>query len=353
MNGVSTTNGSKKINREATERQTRLEVALNNAKREGDKDPTRKAYEALAEHYTAKGDFNNALTKYLDTRDTNTDSLDTCLNIIKTSISIGSMADVKTQANRAQQLHQQQMTKEKAAMINASMGLYNLKVGNYRGAAESFMRCTVDIGDKYGDVITSRDIAVYGSICALSSYGRSALKEEVLNNQNFKQFLELVPTWRKLIHDYQSSKYAACLSALEKMRNDLLLDYYLAPHISKLIAKLFNQSLQQYFKPFTSVKMDSMAIAFGMDLGALEKQLVQLIADGKIAARIDSNAKVLYARHSDERAATFEQALTLGNKYVRDTKSLLLRMSLVEHDFVVRQPMGRLRRDRDDDGKKD
>jgi hypothetical protein len=50
-----------------------------------------------------------------------------------------------------------------------------------------------------------------------------------------------------------------------------------------------------------------MATAFNMDVNALEKQLQYLIAEGKVAARIDSHAKVLYARHTNERAQTFEK----------------------------------------------
>ena len=51
----------------------------------------------------------------------------------------------------------------------------------------------------------------------------------------------------------------------------------------------------QYFSPFVSVDMTLMASAFNTPVEALEKELAQLIMDGKIASRIDSQNKVPYA----------------------------------------------------------
>ena len=93
-----------------------------------------------------------------------------------------------------------------------------------------------------------------------------------------------------------------------------------------------------------------MAASFSMDVPTLQNQLAYLIADNKIQARIDSHSKVLIARHADARSNTYEQALALGNKYVRDCKSMLMRLSLVENEFVVKHPEQR-RKKEDDDGK--
>ena len=57
---------------------------------------------------------------------------------------------------------------------------------------------------------------------------------------------------------------------------------------------------------------------------------------GQIPARIDSHNKVLHARHADQRTATFQKALAMGDEYVRDSMALLLRINLMRHDFVVK-----------------
>jgi COP9 signalosome complex subunit 1 len=73
-----------------------------------------------------------------------------------------------------------------------------------------------------------------------------------------------------------------------------------------------------------------------MSLSDLEKQLVELICENKISARIDSHNKILHARFTDERISTFEHSLQVGDKYVYEMTSLLLRMSLMENEITVK-----------------
>lgn len=48
----------------------------------------------------------------------------------------------------------------------------------------------------------------------------------------------------------------------------------------------------QYFSPYSSVDLHKMATAFNTDVASLENELIALILDGQISARIDSHDKV-------------------------------------------------------------
>ena len=50
--------------------------------------------------------------------------------------------------------------------------------------------------------------------------------------------------------------------------------------------------LFQYFSPYLSADMGKMAVAFNTTVLKLEDELMQLILDGQINARIDSHSKV-------------------------------------------------------------
>ena len=76
------------------------------------------------------------------------------------------------------------------------------------------------------------------------------------------------------------------------MKDNLLLDMYLAPHVPTLYTKIRNRALIQYFSPYMSADMRRMAEAFNTSVSALEDELMQLILDGQIQARIDSHNKV-------------------------------------------------------------
>lgn len=56
--------------------------------------------------------------------------------------------------------------------------------------------------------------------------------------------------------------------------------------------RITNRALVMYFQPFSSVRLDKMASAFGLELAELERMVVTLIQEGYIKARVDSHNKV-------------------------------------------------------------
>uniref|UniRef100_A0A2P2JYD9 COP9 signalosome complex subunit 1 C-terminal helix domain-containing protein n=1 Tax=Rhizophora mucronata TaxID=61149 RepID=A0A2P2JYD9_RHIMU len=55
-----------------------------------------------------------------------------------------------------------------------------------------------------------------------------------------------------------------------------------------------------------------------------------------LQARIDSHNKVLYARHADQRNATFQRVLQTGSEFDRDVRAMLLRANLIKHEYNTR-----------------
>jgi len=169
----------------------------------------------------------------------------------------------------------------------------------------------------------------------------------VIDNATFKNFLELVPEVRELINDFYSSRYASCLKYLDKIKSDLQLDIHLHEHVENLYERIRNKAIIQYFSPFISVDLNTMADAFNTNVAGLEKELSRLIMENQIQGRIDSHNKRLYARHTDQRSSTFEKALTVGDDYQRNTKAMLLRVNLMRNDIVVKAPRKEERGDRE------
>lgn len=56
----------------------------------------------------------------------------------------------------------------------------------------------------------------------------------------------------------------------------------------------------QYFGPYRSADLSKMALAFNTTVVQLEDELMQLILDNKISARIDSHNKVRIFRYKVE-----------------------------------------------------
>ena len=89
---------------------------------------------------------------------------------------------------------------------------------------------------------------MYGGLCALATFDRSKLHKEVLISNTFKLFLELEPQLRDVIINFYESKYGKCLTQLEDMRDNMMLDIYLASHVNTLFSMIRSRSLVQYFR---------------------------------------------------------------------------------------------------------
>lgn len=143
---------------------------------------------------------------------------------------------------------------------------------------------------------------------------------------------------RETINDFHASRYASMLTHLESMKDDLRLDIHLHHHVNTLFLQIRNRALRQYVSPFLSVDMNKMASAFKSSVADLEADLVKLIMDGHVNARIDSHNKVLHTRQVDARSTTFDKSLQFAENYEMSTKALLLRLSMLKNNIAVRSP---------------
>lgn len=185
-------------------------------------------------------------------------------------------------------------------------------------------------------MISPNNVAMYGGLCALATFDRQELQKNVISSSSFKLFLELEPQLRDIVFKFYESKYASCLTLLDEIRDNLLLDMYIAPHVNTLYTKIRNRALIQYFSPYLSADMRKMATAFNRTVEALENEVMQLILEGQIQARIDSHNKILYAKETDQRSSTFERAVVMGKEYQRRTRMLVLRAALLKSNIHVK-----------------
>ena len=103
---------------------------------------------------------------------------------------------------------------------------------------------------------------MYGGLCALATFERSKLHKEVLISNTFKLFLELEPQLRDVIINFYESKYGKCLTQLEDMRDNMMLDIYLASHVNTLFSMIRSRSLVQYFRLVLKVIYSTSAYSF-------------------------------------------------------------------------------------------
>jgi len=289
------------------------------------------------------GDLANALKCYSRSRDYCSSSkhiVNMCFNVIKVSIYLKNWSYVLSYVNKAESALESNFDKDDAVSIcklKCEAGLSDFNSKRYKSAAKHFLQATFD-NCNFSEIVTPNNVAIYGSLCALATYDRQELQKHVIQSSTFKSFLEIEPQVREIIFKFYESKYAICLKLMDQMKDIFMLDMYLSSHVNTLYTWIRHRALRQYFSPYKSADLNKMSIAFNTSTTALEDELIHLILEGQIQARIDSQNKILFAKDVDQRTVTFEKSLEMGKEYVKRTKSVLLRSLIMKYNITVKPP---------------
>lgn len=152
--------------------------------------------------------------------------------------------------------------------------------------------------------------------------------------------LDLEPYLREALRAFQSSNFKDGLNLLAKHSVRLLppfraaltllqarqvLDLHLSPHLNHLVSLIRSRALLSYFSPFATVSLTRMASAFGWSEEVLTREVIALIGEGKMKARVDKQAGVLVAKRKDVRGEAFKHALEEGGKMQKKMMAAQLR----------------------------
>ena len=179
------------------------------------------SYLEAAEYCVSTGNFNTAISRYIEAKSYAADSkmlLDINLKIMVTSIKSGQFGHVKSEASHAlasEEIFKDHQFKSK---VLCCLALYNMYNGRYDQAVNFFIDCHFSVYNAFGEILSGADIALYGGLCALASFPRLQLKKGVLDNAEFKRFLELQPKVNALIQGFYDSEYGKVMSGLNGLR---------------------------------------------------------------------------------------------------------------------------------------
>mmetsp|Transcript_3737 Transcript_3737/g.7135 ORF Transcript_3737/g.7135 Transcript_3737/m.7135 type:complete len:472 (-) Transcript_3737:232-1647(-) len=309
----------------------------------------------LAELHYERGNLSQARSYYLkakecSVRDANV--LQESLNILRVMIHQRDFLHVESLVNKAEATLKKMDTNGRDEVEQHSVlfgklclcsGIAFMVRQEYRSAAGRFLSIpfgsTDDVlpilQEKFGDVASPEDVAIYGGLCVLATFERKSLRDSVLSNADFRNFLELVPEIRELINDFCSSRYTPCLKALKRMREDFSLDLHLSPLVDDIYAKIRSRIIVHYTSPYSSLDVRNMAIVLESTVEDLETELETLIESDVIQARLDEDQKILYRRGGDVRVDAISRTLTRGRNVVNETESHVLRMACIKAGLWV------------------
>jgi COP9 signalosome complex subunit 1 len=320
----------------------RLEAELKGYKNNLIKESIRMGNEDLGKHYQNIGDLPKAFEAYGHMRQDVSIAkhiVDVSKHIIDVAIEQRNWISVTSNVQKIKgvSLHPEE-EKVIQPYLTISTGLAHMAAGEYYAAANSFLDTDARMGSSCNTILSPNDVAIYGGLCALASMERNEMHAKVLENSNFRTYLELEPHVRRAITFFVNSRYSACLSILEAYRVDYLLDIHLQKHVDNLYHLVRSKSIVQYFIPFSCVTLDSLNSAFAAPGKSIEKELVNMIQRGELQARIDTQNRLLTSLPSIPRSALQSQTLKIAKGYEREACRRIQRMNIAGAELEVKGP---------------
>lgn len=164
------------------------------------------------------------------------------------------------------------------------------------------------------------DVAINASLAALATLPRAELKHDILGNSELKYNMDHggAAYTRDLVEAFVGAKYKKVLDILaehkvkytsssnsfledsysNRLQWRLVFDLHLQPQVTHLINAIRHRAYVQYFEPFQNVQLSRMATSFGVDeeraRPQFEKDVIGLIQDGMLKARVDDIEKVCF-----------------------------------------------------------
>ena len=181
----------------------------------------------------------------------------------------------------------------------------------------------------------------------MAFFDREELKGRLLDNSEFKAYLELEPHIREAAQAYYSARYSVTLGILDRYKPDFIADLFLSAHVDILYKEIRQKALVEAFYPYSTIELSTLSSLFSIPINDLAVEVVQLIEDGRIKARLDCqnnvwlsasliNGKVLVARQVDQRSKVFQTSLRMASLYQKAAHGLLLNMKLAQAELEVR-----------------
>lgn len=329
----------------ATMELEKLRYELEDDRLQDSREVIRTGHNNLGDFLHGRGKLDQARSEFIKTRDYSTHvhhNIQMCLKVITVSVEAGDFAHIESHCANAENSPDVDKPSPEMSKMRACSGLAHLVRGNYRHAADRFLSTNMESAEdrisrlqtEFGDVISLEDVATYGALCALATYDRIKLKK-LIDHVKFRNLLELVPDIREIVLDFYYTRYTRCLQTMDKIRPDLDLDMYLSRDVGSLYKLIREKAIVQYVSPFVTADLKRMEKVFGTTTDKLEEELLILIENDEISARIDSERHVLHAKEIDLRHVALSEAVSNGKEALEDAEALLLRITLLKHGLEV------------------
>ena len=159
-------------------------------------------------------------------------------------------------------------------------------------------------------------------LVAMLALDRASLHKSVMKSSDVITVIRGLPKVREFLHSLHNCDYSEFMRCLLHINTIMSRDRFLRNHAAFYIKEMRVKAYIQFLVPYKSVKMASMADAFGVGVDFVDRELFRFISNGRLSARIDKTAGIVETNRPDEKNAQYQAVIKHGDALLNRIQKL-------------------------------
>uniref|UniRef100_A0A7S0ZYG8 PCI domain-containing protein n=1 Tax=Noctiluca scintillans TaxID=2966 RepID=A0A7S0ZYG8_NOCSC len=305
----------------------KLEETIQDAKENLGDVEVRDGLQAKADFFNRIGDKEKALEAYQVAYDKTVGvggKLDNILTVIRIALFFDDTQLVKKGIERAKADLEKGGDWERRNKLKVYEGIYLMLTRDWRSAALKFQDAIATFTAV--EVTDFNSFIFYAVILSMVSCDRQILNTKIkdspdvlsaigdssnIKSEGLKEFLM----------SYYNCQYKECMENFVVVINHVRENRYLNRHVRYFMRTMRRNCYRQYLAPYKSVKVDTMAEAFGVTPAFIDAELSSFITSG-LACKIDAVSGIIASDADDERNDKYRQTIKQGDALLNKIQKL-------------------------------
>jgi 26S proteasome regulatory subunit N7 len=274
----------------------------------------RDALLARADFFCRLGDKEKSVSAYRQTFD-KTVALGQKLDIIFSLIRVGLFwkddALIIRNIERAKSLVEEGGDWDRRNRLKTYEAVYLMSIRDFKKAADIYLETLA--------TFTSYEITPYNTfieylvLMAILSHDRVTIKEKVIDSPDILSVIHDIPNLSIFLNSFYSSDYGAFFVTLAAITDHIRTDRYLSVHAKYFCREMRVKAYAQLLESYSSVKLTSMATAFGVSVDFVDRELARFVAANRIHCKIDKVNGIVETTRPDSRNAQYQSTIKHGD----------------------------------------
>jgi len=300
-----------------------LEAKIEDAEKNFGETEVREANLAKAEFLCRVGTKEDAEAGYRVTSEKTVSlgqRLDIALALIRIGFYYSDQDLIKRNIAKAKSLIEEGGDWDRRNRLKVYEGFHLMICRNFLGASTLFLEALASFSAE--ELFDFNTFIYYIVISGIISLDRVTLKQKVVDSPEILSVINNFPSLDRLLNNFFESEYKGFFIALAEITEEMKVDIYLNPHVSYFSREIRVKSYRQFLSSYSSVKLKSMANAFGVTENFIDRELVRFVSLGKVDCRIDAVGGIITTTRPDTKNAQYATTVKQGDALLNRIQKL-------------------------------